>query len=274
MVMHFSVDDFIDAFLDLRNEKYQSLFEQPTFALLKRIHESCGAVFSCYCFYESGNGNLAEVPEDYAEEFQENGEWLRFGFHAYNTNSNYGSQKFTNGDWITDGETAAKHYECVMKELIRITGGGKCIDRFPRIHYYAGTLEDCKAWQQAEYGILGLITAEDNRICYYHDEAQWTKLIQKGVYQDEQQGIGFWRTCIRLENMKDAAMLEDALNRLNVSNCVEQQAYVEESDSTQAMANYLVFTHEKFLKEQRIADYFIRCGEVAKEKHIPMGYFY
>lgn len=268
MVMHFSVDDYIDALLDLRDEKYQSIFEQPTFAVLNRIHESCGAVFSCYCFYESANGNLAEVPDCYVEEFQENAAWLRFGFHGYNMDSNYGSRKFSNGDWIVDGEIAAKHYECVIKELIRITGGGSCIDRFPRIHYYAGTLEDCLAWKQAEYGICGLITAEDDRVCYYHDEAQWEELIQRGFLQDEQQRIGFWRTCIRLENMKDMEMLEEALS------CLKGRDFADEPGSVDATPNYLVFTHEKFLKEQRIADYFIRCGEAAKEKQILMGYFY
>ena len=268
MVMHFSVDDYIDALLDLREEKYQSIFEQPTFAVLKRIHESCGAVFSCYCFFECDNGTLAEVPDCYVEEFQKNAMWLRFGFHGYNTDSNYGSRKFTNGDWITDGKTAAKHYECVMKELIRITGGGECIDRFPRIHYYAGTLEDCKAWQQAEYGILGLITAEDDRVCYYHDKKQWRELLEKDFYQDEHQDIGFYRTNIRLENMKDMAMLEEALGGLKDRGCMD------EPGCTDTTANYLVFTHEKFLKEQRIEDFFLRCGEVAKEKGMKPGYFY
>ncbi len=256
MAMHFSIDDFINTFLALKEESYQSIFDQPTFAMLHRVHEECGAVFSCYCFYESANGNLEEVPDRYAEEFQENADWLHFGFHSYNTNSNYGSTKFKDGDRIDDGVIAAKHYNMVIKQLIRITGGGKCIDRFPRIHYYAGTETDCKAWKEAEYGIQGLITAEDDRVCYYHDKAQWAELIEKGFYQEKKLELEFYRTNIRLENMKDMDMLNGELSGMNTT------------------GDYLVFTHEKFLAEKRIEEYFLRCGQAAGEKGMQMGYFY
>ena len=256
MVMHFSVDDFINTLLALREENYDSIFDQPTFAMLRRVHEECGAVFSCYCFYESDKGNLKEVPDKFAEEFQANADWLRFGFHSYNTNSNYGSTKFKDGNWIDDGITAAGHYDMVIAQLIRITGGEKCIDRFPRIHYYAGTVTDCKAWKEAENGIQGLITAEDDRVCYYHDEAQWAELIEKGFCHEEKLGLGFYRTNIRLENMRDMDMLNEALNKM---------------DTTK---DYLVFTHEKFLVEKRIEEYFFRCGQVAEEMGMQMGYFY
>lgn len=256
MVMHFSVDDFIEAFLDIRDGAYSSVFEQPTFALLKRIHESCGAVFSLYCFGESKRGSLAEVPDTFVREFQENAAWLRFGFHAWNGESNYGSRKFSNGEQITDGEMAARHYESVIEELVRITGGGECIDRCPRIHYYAGTLEDCHGWKLAKYGVFGLITAEDDRVCYYHDETQWRELLQKGYYWEEQQGIHFYRTCIRLENVKDGATLEDDLKMFLASEG----------------ADCIIFTHEKFLKERRIEEYFLKCGKLAEASHVKFGY--
>ena len=256
MVMHFSIDDFIDALTGLKEAKYQSIFEQPIFAVLRRVHKECGAVFSCYCFYENENGSLEEVPSAYAEEFQENAHWLRFGFHGLNPDSNYGSTKFKAGNWIDDGNIALLHYTKVMEQLVRITGGGECIDRFPRVHYYAGTIIDCKAWKGAEYGICGLITAEDERVCYYHDEVQWKELINHGSYFDEQLNIGFWRTCIRLENMQDAAMLEAALDSIN------------------SKQDYLIFTHEKFLEEKRIEAYFVKCGEYAEQNNLQLGYFY
>ncbi len=283
MIMHFSVDDFIDAFLALKQGKYQSIFEQETFAVLKRVHEACGAVFSCYCFYEAEGGSLAEVPGDYVQEFQANAGWLRFGFHGYDYNANYGSKKFSAGNWIDDAEVAAEHYNKVIGQLVRITGGGRCIDRFPRIHYYAGTIADCTAWKLAEYGICGLITAEDDRVCYYHEEEQWKTLIDKGFWRDETLQLGFWRTCIRLENMKDEAMLDEALSRLdtapNAGEDAERDMQGAEPDIVRDNGNdsgnaYLVFTHEKFLQEKRIEEYFLRCGKAAKESGIDCGYFY
>lgn len=256
MVMHFSIDDVINILLELKEKNYQSLFESPAFAMLRRVHEKCGAVFSCYCFFESAGGNLGEVPDRYVKEFQENADWLRFGFHGCNADTNYGSLKFAGGIRINDGATAMQHYNSVIRELARITGGGRCIDRFPRIHYYAGTVEDCRAWQNAESGILGLLSAEDDRVCYYHDKEQWSELINKGFCHDKQLELDFFRTCIRLENMKDLNMLQEALNQSG------------------KFDNYLIFTHERFLTEKRIEEYFLSCGQFAGQKGIPMGYFY
>lgn len=256
MAVHFSVDDFINTLLDLKEETYESVFDQPAFAMLRRVHEACGAVFSCYCFYESAQGTLEEVPERFRNEFQENGAWLRFGFHGYRADSNYGSSKFKEGEWIDEEVLAAGHYKKVMERLTAITGGGECIDRYPRIHYYAGTMADCRAWKAAKNGILGLITAEDDRVCYYHDKAQWETMLEKGFLREEQLGLEFYRTCIRLESMKNMDMLEDALKGMNASR------------------DYLVFTHEKFLSEERIEKYFLSCGQAAEEAGMTLGYFY
>ena len=269
-VIHFSVDDFIDAFLALKDGKYQSIFDQETFAVLRRVHEACGAVFSCYCFYESGSGSLEEVPDLYVREFQGNADWLRFGFHGYNYDSNYGSTRFAAGDWVDDAAVATQHYNRVIEQLVRITGGGKCIDRFPRIHYYAGTVEDCKAWKLAEFGIGGLITAEDDRVCYYHDEAQWAELIDKGFYWEKLLQLGFWRTCIRLENMKEEDSPEEMLSKVAEA----AGALAEEIAGADKAGAYLVFTHEKFLQEKKIEDLFLRFGRAAKENGLEPGYFY
>ena len=256
MILHFSVDDFIDAFLDLKEHTYKSVFEQETFSQMRCFHQMFGFTFSCYCFYESQNGNLSEIPARYAEEFQENASWLRFGFHGRSAQSNYCSTLFSFGELIDNPTTAAEHYDMVIEQLVRITGGGACIDRFPRIHYYAGSFEICRAWKKGAYGIQGLISAEDNRMCYYHNEAQWAELINGDYCFDKKLNIGFWRTSLRLEDIKDERCLKEKLSQL------------------EDKKKCLIFTHEPCLKEKRIEQYMLICGEVATEKSCGVGYFY
>lgn len=254
--MHFSVDDFIEPFCELSKNKYNSVFEVPEFAFLRQMHDTFGAVFSCYCFYEGKGGTLSDVPDSFRDEFQNNSDWLRFGFHAKNSASNYGSALFNTGSITTDAAVAQAHYSAVINELVRITGGGKCIDRFPRIHFIAASKEICKAWQNTEYGIKGLISAEDDRLCYYHTKAQWQELNNTGFCLDKELNMPFWKTCLRFESMKNAESLIAQLEqRKNFKEC-------------------LVFTHAPFLTVGDIQKFHVICAENAQKNGYKMGYFY
>ena len=50
--LHFSFDDTIGALYDLVLRNRASLFDNPFFAELKRLHNLYGCVFSCYCFLD------------------------------------------------------------------------------------------------------------------------------------------------------------------------------------------------------------------------------
>lgn len=239
--LHFSVDDFIDNLLDLNN--YNSLFEQPVFKKLLNLHTQYNISFSCYCFYENKNGNLSQVTVNFSKEFQQNSSWLKFGFHALNYDTNYGSTKFVSPNAIDNYEIAKEHYTKVIDELVRITGSGNCIDQIPRIHYYAGTLADCQGWKDAPYGIKGLISSEDNRICYYHTSEQTNELLNNGIFYDKINNLTFLRTSIRLENIKNDEDFSKILK------------------SKQNYKNILIFTHEKFLKQDDIIN---KISEIMK----------
>ena len=247
MTIHFSVDDFIDALLELK-ENYDSIFEQTTFAKLKKLHNTYGARFSLYCFYRNENGNLSQVTDKFAKEFSQNAHWLKFGFHGISKESNYGSRIFITNEYIDDYDKAKSDYKQVIDELIRITGGNECIDRVPRIHYYAGTEADCLAWKEAAFGITGLVSAEDSRICYYHSEDESKMLSENGIFQDKKRGLNFYRTSIRLENVTDKTELLNLLNE-NVGK-----------------EFFLIFTHEQFLERADILDYFAESADILLKK--------
>lgn len=50
--LHFSFDDTISAFYDIVHNNRASIFDNAFFGALKSLHETYGAVFSCYCFLD------------------------------------------------------------------------------------------------------------------------------------------------------------------------------------------------------------------------------
>lgn len=242
-MIHYSIDDFIDAFLDLAENEYKSIWEQKTFAGLKELHEKYQMSFSGYVFNKTDRGCLSQVPDRYAEEFKEAADWLKFGFHGTEYDTNYGSKKFPSSDAIDDYGRAKQDYEQIINELLRITGSEKSIDRCPRIHYYAGTLADCRGFQDANCGITGLISAEDDRECYYLDMEAHACLIRSNYYHDHNLQLDFYRTSIRLENVASLEELEEKLQALDKSKPC------------------LIFTHEKFLQEAEMWEKLALCGE-------------
>ena len=52
-MFHYSIDDFIDAFLDLSGNNYHSIWQQKTFARLKELHDTYGMSFSGYAFLQN-----------------------------------------------------------------------------------------------------------------------------------------------------------------------------------------------------------------------------
>lgn len=83
-VAHVSIDD-VEAFKDLitNANTYNSLFEQPFFAFLKKLHDEYNAAFTLYTYetFGSNGPNIASVPAKFKNEFKEASSWLRIGFH-------------------------------------------------------------------------------------------------------------------------------------------------------------------------------------------------
>lgn len=53
--LHFSFDDTIAAFYDIAHNNRASIFDNAFFGALKNLHDTYGAVFSCYCFLDYFN---------------------------------------------------------------------------------------------------------------------------------------------------------------------------------------------------------------------------
>lgn len=214
-MVHFSFDDAIVALRYISNNasSYDSIFQHPEMARLKKWHDDYGAVFSMYTFLQQLNPNntsevwfdLSNITNKFAEEFTANADWLRFGLHCRNNMVNYGS-----GDGI-DAAGVTSDYNTFVTQIVRITGSVKCIDMVPRLHNYAGTLANVQAMRNCECGIIGLLGSDDTSGGlgtggYYlgSGTAAQALLRNKGRYYDATEQLHFFPTNTRLESVAAA----------------------------------------------------------------------
>lgn len=91
-IMHISFDDVYECLYDITVNEYNSAFENPMLADLKKLHEEYGAVFTLNCFIKSSKQNnydIAKLPSRYKDELSSCADWLRFAFHAQDDNTRY-----------------------------------------------------------------------------------------------------------------------------------------------------------------------------------------
>lgn len=191
--VHLSIDDAILVFKDIteNKENYTSIFENKTLKYLRELYIEYGVVTSCYVYYELDEFfNLSDCTDKFATEFTENSNWLRFGFHTINGTSNYES---------TSAEMIVDHYNNVISELYRITGNYDCIDNVVRLQNFAGNIESIKAITDVEQGIIGLLSADDERKSYYLDDSENDFIYENDRYYDEVNDLYFISTDLRME---------------------------------------------------------------------------
>lgn len=225
--MHLSSDDIITMFKNIYTNAYTSIFEQPTLAFLKSMHDTYGICFSGYCFWQTDDltFNLSMMPSTYAAEFEANSDWLKFGAHYLDNNGgNFGT---------IDTATGVTYYTNIMTELFRICGTAKSFDFVPRLQNFAGSLAFIQAVKPLAFGFIGLITAEDIRTNYHLTTTQRDYLTKHDRLYDAVNDLTLFATDLRLENVTDMTV---TLN--------ERKASLAYSGT---MRDILLFTHEYYL---------------------------
>lgn len=177
-LVHFSCDDTYACLYDLiqNGETYTSIFENSFFNSLKTCHEATGACFTLNTFNTETtvpDYDISNVPSKFQSEFQENKSWLRFAFHAENETTQYAS-----------ATGALEAYNKFVSAIYQLTGDYECIDRITRLGFFSGTLENVLLMKNADYGIIGLLAADDTRTSYYLTKAESEIARLKGKYYD------------------------------------------------------------------------------------------
>lgn len=112
--VHLSIDDVSICMKELTNDssEYNSIFEQSFLKKLKVIHDFTDAKFTCYVYEQDGKYHINDFPVIYKDEFKNNSDWLKFGFHALNPT-----------DSMPDDKSFSIAYNVVDSNLIYKMGG-------------------------------------------------------------------------------------------------------------------------------------------------------
>lgn len=191
---HLSFDDVADIFLDLteKEDVYDSIFENKTLGWMKDLHDKYGALISCYVYYQSEGFCLKDCTTKFRQEFIDNRDWLRFGFHSLEPGKVYG--KSDDSDIIED-------YHKTMVCLQNIVGKATSVIR---VHYYQASEHEVRELMADELvPVTGLLCADDSRRSYYLDDVDSAYIYSHDEYIDKETGMRFISTDVRMEYIEN-----------------------------------------------------------------------
>jgi len=183
---HFSIDDVFLPLANLNQSTMTSLFDEPFFALLKRLHETYDIKVSLYCYFEQQGKNLMQVSSAFRDEFIAHSNWMKFGFHG--KNETFGYKESTKEQFLDDMSVA-------MDELIRIVGKESLTSTI-RLHFYEGNsdvVESCK-----EQGMDSLLTNERDKLSYDLTDFD-VDILKNSQIRTRTDGMTFIKTSLRIE---------------------------------------------------------------------------
>ncbi len=181
--IHFSIDDVNACMINLTcdSDKYKSIFEEPFFATLRKMHQRTGAKFTLYLYEQEDNFTLNHFPKKYYKDFQNCSSWLRFGFHAPFPKSTADSTLFVTS-YIRTKDIITEKLGNLHTEILRLD-------------YFFATPEEIKALQKRN--VTTLLSADDNRISYSLSRKDNEHLIETEIL--EKNGMTYKRTDARIE---------------------------------------------------------------------------
>lgn len=216
--VHLSLDDCSSCFNHLVTQSYTSLFDEPLFNYLKNLHEKYNICVSLYVFTD----NFNVVSNIYATEFKANSNWLKIGYHALNNTDNLNSVSYTE---------AQERYNNFINNAIRICGTNDIIDRFPRLANYVAPSYCINGLIKANNGIIGLLSADDDRLSYDLETDENNYLNNNNEFYSQYSHLFYIKSNLRLENTDNVTQ---SLNNLYTT-------------TNASPHNLEVFTHEYLL---------------------------
>ena len=198
---HFSIDDATQIFQDIAFHDYESIFENEVLGKLRDFHEEYGLKATLYVFGKLDTYDLADFPDTYKTEFEDNADWLKIGFHS-----------MTEADPKDEGVTTkefAEGIEKVNQEILDFAGE-ESLAHVLRLHYWYATDEMVQVLKKE--GVEGLLCGNESNSCYNLNKEQAETLLtsRDGIRPGE---LSYYVTDIRLEKTDDIFKALDAHKR-------------------------------------------------------------
>lgn len=153
---HYSISDALRVLQEIESKGYENIFEHQLFGFLKHLHESYGTKVTLFLFYKDASFDLTSMSEKYKEEFIENSDWLRFGFHAIDGRS----YPYAKSGYVK----AKRDYLKIKNEVVRYAGE-ESWSNVVRSGYCSGSNEAVAAWRDC--GVSLLLTCRPITGLYY-----------------------------------------------------------------------------------------------------------
>lgn len=202
MSYRFSLDDNIFVFVDLTEQMYPSLFDQPYLKFLRKIHEEFGTKIQLNCYWETEGFCLRDMTDRYREEWEQNADWLRLSFHA---------RKNDPPNPYAEACYAEVFEDCnLVQEEIRRFAGERVLDYYTTLHFCSATAEGVRALRDC--GIKGLVglfgTDEVPRISYSLPEEVCQQIRKNNYLYDEKQDMWFIKNDYVINTYSRSELLE------------------------------------------------------------------
>lgn len=112
-----------------------------------------------YCFQEFNGITLSSCTDKFVEEFEQNSEWLKFGFHALDNKRDYS---------VLSEEEIKEDYQIVISQLKRIVGE-KSITTVIRMEKFICNKQKIEVLSRdIEFAITGLLVSDTIDIQDYY----------------------------------------------------------------------------------------------------------
>ena len=191
--VHFSFDDVNACMTALVRDstQYTSIFEHPFLSKLQQLHESSGAKFTLYLYEKDRDYDIGQFPQKFADEFDNNSDWLKVGYHAVSPT--------ISKDSISMASVFIPSFNRV--DSILTTKFKSARSETIRLHYFHATQEEVD--HLFNNGITTLLAADDERISYSLSEQENSELMCEEYLQKN--GMTYISTDHRCE--RDNAIL-------------------------------------------------------------------
>ena len=203
---HISIDDCTKCFRNLYENNNDSIYQNTFFRTIKMLNKRYSFKVTLYCWSIKSGFEISQLNDRYRKEFEENSDWLKFGFHS--------SEKF---NYLEDKHLGRKEKEFYKEVsdfndcIIHIAGKNSISSRL-RLHYYTATDNEIQFLN--EIGVKELLTSHDGRISYNLTKEQQELVDFNGSIKIEEQNYIKSDLCIDGIKNKDEIMKYIGRNRI------------------------------------------------------------
>ena len=168
----FTIDDNIRFLKESTERGYESFFDHPYAAMLKRLHEAFGLKIQLNLFYRVDGFTLSDMTAAYRGEWEKNADWLKLSFH-----SNYENVRPYE---FSGYEEVDRDCRAVQREIVRFASDA-ALAATTTVHYCRTTVDGLQALKDnGVRGLLGLYGTEAQPAVSYGASEEEAAKIRSG----------------------------------------------------------------------------------------------